>query len=73
LERLRRIEHQGNFGNCGPIGNGLQELKIDFGPGYRIYFGLDGEAIVLLLGAGDKSTQQTDIARAIKRWEEYNA
>ena len=69
LERLRRIEHHGNFGNCGPIGNGLQELKIDFGPGYRVYFGLDGDVIVLLLGGGDKSTQQRDIARAIKRWE----
>lgn len=60
--RLNRIE-QGNFSNCEPIGEGVHELKIDFGPGYRVYFGEDGDRVILLCG-GDKDTQVRDIAKA---------
>ena len=69
--RLNRIE-AGNFGNCDPVGNGVHELKIDFGPGYRVYFGVDGKNLLLLTG-GDKSTQSGDIARAKDYWRDYNA
>jgi len=69
--RLNRVE-QGNFGDCGAVGEGVRELKIDFGPGYRVYFGEDGDEVILL-GAGDKSTQNADIAKAKERWKDYNA
>ena len=68
--RVNRIQ-QGNFGNCEPVGEGVQELKINFGPGYRVYFGVDGDQIVLL-GGGDKSTQSADIREAQRRWSDYN-
>ena len=60
VERLAR----GNAGQVAPVGSGVSELKIDFGPGYRLYFQNRGGAIVLLLCGGDKSTQSKDIARA---------
>ena len=69
--RLKRIE-QGNLSNCAPVGEGVHELKIDFGPGYRVYFGHDGNLIILLLG-GDKNTQPRDIPRAKEFWRDYNA
>jgi putative addiction module killer protein len=62
----------GNFGDCGPVGEGVHELIVDFGPGYRVYLGEDGEKVVLL-GGGDKSTQPADIAKAKRRWSDYNA
>ena len=71
LNRLDRVEN-GNFGDCHPVGEGLSELRIDFGPGYRIYFGQDGDLIVLL-GGGTKRTQADDIKRAKRRWKEYHA
>jgi putative addiction module killer protein len=71
LNRLDRVEN-GNFGDCHPVGEGLSELRIDFGPGYRIYFGQDGDLIVLL-GGGTKKTQADDIKRAKRRWKEYHA
>ena len=49
----------------------MQELKIDFGPGYRVYFGYDGPALVILLGGGTKSRQNTDILGAHESWREY--
>lgn len=55
------------------MGGGVGELRIDYGPGYRVYFGLDGEDIVILLAGGDKTTQTEDIKTAIERWEQYNA
>ena len=67
---LRRME-QGNFGNSKGVGSGVQELKIDLGPGYRVYYARSGEILVVLLGGGDKSRQSRDIERAIMRWHEY--
>jgi len=68
--RLNRIE-LGNFGDCKSLGDGVFELKITFGPGYRVYFGKQGEILVVLLCGGDKSTQSRDIARAKLLWKEY--
>jgi putative addiction module killer protein len=53
------------------VGRGVFEFKIDFGPGYRLYFGRDGERIVILLGGGTKKRQQRDIEIAIANWREY--
>jgi putative addiction module killer protein len=53
------------------VGAGVSESRIDFGPGYRIYFGKDGERIVILLGGGTKKRQQKDINDAIARWQDY--
>jgi putative addiction module killer protein len=61
----------GNFGDCKPVGGGVEELRIDFGPGYRIYFGRQGPFIAVLLCTGDKRTQARDIVTAQKRWKEY--
>lgn len=61
----------GNFGDCHGVGEGVQELRIDYGPGYRIYFGQKGTSIVLLLCGGDKSTQTKDIETAKRLWNEY--
>ena len=58
------------FTNKG-IGEGIFECRIDFGPGYRIYFGKDGDTIVILLGGGTKKRQQKDIVNAKKFWKEY--
>jgi putative addiction module killer protein len=70
--RIRRIEENGNYGDCEPVGNGVNELKLDTGPGYRIYFGIDGDQIILL-GGGDKDTQDSDIRKAQECWGNYNA
>lgn len=61
----------GNTSNVKGVGSGVYELKIDFGPGYRIYFGKDGAEIVILLGGGTKKKQQRDIARALQCWQDY--
>ena len=68
--RLDRIE-QGNLGDCKPVGDGVSELRIDFGPGYRVYLAEDGPVVVLLLMGGDKSSQSKDIKTAKKYWKEY--
>jgi putative addiction module killer protein len=68
--RLDRIS-LGNFGDCHGVGEGVQELRIDYGPGYRVYFGQEGATIVLLLCGGDKSTQTKDIDTAKRYWNEY--
>jgi putative addiction module killer protein len=62
---------QGNVSNVKSVGSGVHECRIDFGPGYRMYFGKDGERVVLLLGGGTKKRQQKDIADALGRWREY--
>lgn len=61
----------GNLSNVKGVGSGLFEYRVDFGPGYRIYFGKDGGRLVILLGGGSKSRQQLDVAVALARWQEY--
>ena len=67
---ITRIE-QSNLSNAKSIGAGLHEYGIDFGPGYRIYFGRDGDRLVILLGGGRKKRQQEDIRRAQTLWVDY--
>jgi putative addiction module killer protein len=62
---------RGNFSNVKSVGSGVHECRIAFGPGYRVYFGKDGERLVILLGGGTKKRQQTDIKDAIARWQDY--
>lgn len=61
----------GNFSNVKGVGSGVYEYRIDFGPGYRVYFGKDGDRLIILLGGGSKKRQQHDIAEAIRFWAEY--
>ena len=68
--RLDRVG-LGNLGDCHGVGDGVQELRIDYGPGYRVYFGQVGSTIVLLLCGGDKSIQAKDIEQAKRYWSEY--
>lgn len=74
---VRKIEARvarvrlGNFGDSKPVGEGVIELRIDYGPGYRAYFGRDGDTIVVLLCGGDKGTQDKDIELAKQYWKEY--
>jgi putative addiction module killer protein len=67
---LARLE-QGNFSNVKSVGEGVLEYRIDFGPGYRVYFGRDGEALVILLAGGTKKRQQRDIEAAHGYWRDY--
>lgn len=71
FDRVDRAE-EGNFGDHKPVGEGVIELIIDFGPGYRIYVGIDQDEIILLW-AGTKKTQQEDIEKAKRFWSDYNA
>lgn len=64
LARIRRAE-LGNFGDCKPVGEGVSEMRIHVGKGYRVYFMRDGERVYLLLAGGDKASQQKDIATAL--------
>ncbi|MFM6451664.1 MAG: type II toxin-antitoxin system RelE/ParE family toxin [Planktothrix sp.] len=68
--RLKKLQ-LGNLGDCRFVGEGVYELKIDYGPGYRIYFAQVGVTIILLLCGGDKSTQKQDIDQAQKYWKHY--
>ena len=67
IERLA----EGNVSNVKSIGEGAAELKINRGPGYRIYFGWDGKVLVILLGGGTKRRQQNDIEAALRCWRDY--
>lgn len=67
---LARME-TGNLSHCKSLGNGLWENKLDFGPGYRIYFGKAGTQIIILVAGGTKSTQAEDIKKAKKYWEQF--
>ena len=62
---------QGNFSNVKGVGAGVFEYRLTFGPGYRVYFGKDGETIVILLAGGTKQRQQSDIRDAHTRWQNY--
>ncbi len=68
--RLRQVE-AGNFGDCDAVGEGVVELRIPVGAGYRVYCGRHGKAVVLLLCGGDKSAQARDIKRAKELWSEW--
>lgn len=61
----------GLFGDVEPIGEGLSELRIHYGPGYRVYYGKEGQQVFLLLCGGDKSTQAKDIKKAKEYWKDY--
>jgi putative addiction module killer protein len=69
---LLRLE-QGNFSNVKSLGEGVFEYRIDFGPGYRVYFGQDGPRLVILLTGGTKKRQQGDIDAARAFWRDYKA
>jgi putative addiction module killer protein len=68
--RLNRVR-LGNFGDSKPVGEGVSELRIPYGPGYRVYFGRDGQAIVILLVGGTKQSQSKDIKLAHEFWLDY--
>ncbi len=68
--RLRQVE-AGNFGDCEPVGEGVIELRIHIGAGYRVYCGRHGKALVLLLCGGNKASQTSDIQRAKVLWTEW--
>lgn len=68
--RLKRIA-LGNFGDCKSLGENLWEVRINFGPGYRIYYGQIEDKIILLLSGGDKGSQSRDIEKARKYWSNY--
>jgi putative addiction module killer protein len=67
--RIARAQ-QGNFGDCEPVGEGVSEMRIDVGPGYRVYFAQEGRVVYLLLCGGDKSTQKADIRHAKALWKQ---
>ena len=68
--RLRLLE-AGNFGDCASVGEGVLELRVHVGPGYRVYCGRHGSAVVVLLSGGDKASQSADIKRAKILWTEW--
>ncbi len=69
LFRIQKLETDGHFGDCKPVGDGIRELRVNFAKGYRVYFKeKDGKIIVLLIG-GNKSSQQQDIKKAKAIWK----
>jgi putative addiction module killer protein len=69
IDRIKRASN-GNFGDAKSVGSGVSEMRIDYGPGYRIYFFRRGKELVILLCGGDKKSQQADIAKAVRMKEE---
>ena len=67
---VRRLE-AGNFGAAKALNGGIFELRLDFGPGYRVYSGQHGKTIIILLGGGSKRRRSADIAAAIERWKKF--
>ena len=70
--RIARIR-LGNFGDHKTVGQGVSEIRIDYGPAYRVYFGRDGDEVVILLIGGDKRKQDSDIETAKEYWADYKA
>lgn len=70
IRRMNRLE-QGNFGDFKPLREGVHELRIDVGPGYRIYYARSGKTVMLLLCGGSKRTQEADIGRACDYWHDW--
>jgi putative addiction module killer protein len=70
--RIRRLA-DGNPGDVRPAGRGVSELRVDAGPGYRVYYAAHGDELILLLAGGDKSTQDRDIENAHALWEDWKA
>jgi putative addiction module killer protein len=68
--RILRL-HQGNYGDYKTLQEGVNELRLQFGAGYRVYYAEDGNTLVILLSGGDKGTQKKDIKKAIGYWKEY--
>lgn len=71
LVRIQRLSLTGNFGDAKPVGDGVCEMRIDYGPGYRLYYALRDNELVLLLIGGDKSSQRKDIEKAKRLNQEY--
>lgn len=71
LRRIARME-KGNFGDHKYLRDGVSEIRIDNGPGYRIYYARSGQTLLLLLGGGSKQTQSSDITQACGRWHDWN-
>ena len=71
FQRLNRLA-RGNFGDCKAVGDGVYELRLFFGKGYRVYFGKEGNTIIIILCGGDKKTQSKDIEKAKQFWRDYN-
>lgn len=69
--RIRRVAETGNFGDAKPVRDSVNEIRIDYGPGYRLYYLQHGPIIVVLFAGGDKSTQDADINRAIEIAKEW--
>lgn len=69
LFRIQKLENDEHFGDCKPVGDGIQEMRINFAKGYRVYFKEKDGKIIILLIAGDKSTQQKDIKKAKEIWK----
>jgi len=72
IRRLNKLE-DGVFGDSAPVGEGVSELRLHLGPGYRVYFALHGKKVCLLLGGGTKRRQASDIKAAKARWSDYRA
>ncbi len=70
IRRLNRLE-QGNFGDFKPLRDGVYELRMNIGPGYRVYYAQSGKTVLLLLCGGSKKTQDTDITRACACWRDW--
>lgn len=71
-QRIARLR-LGNFGDSRSVGDGVLELRIHFGPGFRVYFGREGASVVILLCGGDKSSQERDIDRAVEYWRDHRS
>ena len=71
-QRIARLR-LGNFGDTRSVGDGVLELRIHFGPGFRVYFGREGASVVILLCGGDKSSQERDIGRAMEHWRDHRS